>query len=192
MTSIAATRYDRTTIALHWATALLVVVLWILGQTSDWFVDGGWLNTTLWSTHVVLGFALAGLLVWRVTWRAGGGRTLPGADTGALHVLAKATHYGLYLLLIVIVVLGIVNALVRGYSIYGLFHLPQVGDRAWRRPITQWHGLAANIALGLAGFHAAAALVHHYVLRDGLIARMLPDRRSNAAGASVEPSARVR
>ena len=44
------------------------------------------------------------------------------------------------------VVLGIVNAFVRGYSIYGLFHLPQVGDRAWRRPITQWHGLAANIA----------------------------------------------
>lgn len=32
--------YDRTTIALHWITALSVVVLWIIGQTADWIPDG--------------------------------------------------------------------------------------------------------------------------------------------------------
>ena len=191
MTGVAEARYDRTTIALHWATALLVVVLWILGQTSDWFADGGLANTTLWSSHVVLGFVLAGVVLWRVAWRASGGRGLPAADSGALHVLAKSTHYGLYLLLGVVVALGVINAFVRGYSIYGLFHLPQVGDRAWRRPITHWHGLAANITLGLAGFHAAAALVHHYVLRDGLIDRMTPGVQPNPAGASARPSVRV-
>ena len=164
------------------------MVLWILGQTSDWFADGGLANTSLWSTHVVLGFALAGILIWRIAWRSSGGRALPAADTGALQALAKATHYGLYLLLAVIVALGIVNAFVRGYSIYGLFHLPQVGNRAWRRAITQWHGLAANIAFALAGFHAAAALVHQYVLRDDLIARMMPQKRQNAVRPSVGPS----
>ncbi len=184
-------RYDRTTIALHWTTALLVVALWILGQTADWFPDGP-VNTGLWSTHVVLGFALTGVLVWRIAWRSGGGRALPAADQGVLHTLAKATHYGLYLLLVVIVVLGIVNAFVRGYSIYGLFHLPQVGDRAWRRPITQWHGLAANIVLALAAFHAAAALVHHYVLRDGLVARMMPEPRRGSTLASAPAPTRPR
>ncbi len=191
MTSVAAHRYDRTTIALHWATALLVVVLWILGQTSDWFADGGLANTTLWSTHVVLGFVLAGVIVWRMGWRASGGRGLPAADAGALHALAKATHYGLYLLVVVVVALGLINAFVRGYAIYGLFHLPQIGDRAWRRPITQWHGLAANLTLALAGFHAAAALVHHYVLRDGLIGRMMPGVPSGSAGVPARPSARA-
>ena len=190
MSRVAIPRYDRTTIMLHWSTASLVAVLWMLGQTSDWFADGGTTNTTMWSTHVVLGFVLTALVVWRVMWRSSGGRALPAADTGALHFLAKATHYGLYLLLAVILVLGIVNAFVRGYSIYGLFHLPQVGDRAWRRPITHWHGLAANIALGLAGFHAVAALVHHYVLRDGLIARMIPVGR--LAPEPARSSARVR
>ena len=190
--TIAVTRYDRTTIALHWATALLVVVLWVLGQTSDWFADGGRANTTLWSSHVVLGFVLAGVVIWRMAWRASGGRGLPAADSGALHALAKFTHYGLYLLLVVVVALGVVNAFVRGYSIYGLFHLPQLGDRAWRRPITHWHGLAANITLGLAGFHAAAALVHHYVLRDSLIGRMMPESQSNAVSSSTRPSARIR
>ena len=168
-------RYDATTMALHWATASLVVVLWILGQTADWFPDGP-VNTAMWSTHVVLGFTLAGVLVWRIGWRSSGGRALPAADRGALHVLAKATHYALYLLLATVVTLGIVNAFVRGYSIYDLFHLPQVGDRRWRHAITEWHGLAANVVLGLAAFHAVAALVHHYIWRDGLLSRMVPAR----------------
>ncbi|WP_237480268.1 cytochrome b [Lichenibacterium dinghuense] len=174
MTTIAATRYDRTTILLHWATALLIVALWILGQTSDWFPDGSLANESMWSTHVVLGFALAGALACRLVWRTTAGRRLPAADGGALHVLAKATHYGLYLLLLAVVTLGVANAFVRGYGIYGLFHLPQVGDRAWRHAITDWHGFAANVLLGLAALHAAAALVHHYVWHDGLIGRMAP------------------
>ncbi len=32
--------YDRTTIVLHWFTAVSVVVLWIIGQTADWIPDG--------------------------------------------------------------------------------------------------------------------------------------------------------
>jgi len=33
--SVATPAYDRTTIALHWATAGLVAVLWASGQTAD-------------------------------------------------------------------------------------------------------------------------------------------------------------
>ena len=49
--------YDRTTIALHWFTAVSVVVLWIIGQTADWISDGP-VNTACWSVHVVLGHVL--------------------------------------------------------------------------------------------------------------------------------------
>jgi cytochrome b561 len=41
---------------------------------------------------------------------------------------------------------------------------------------TEWHGLAANILLGLATLHAAAALLHHYVMKDTVFSRMLPWR----------------
>ena len=104
-----------------------------------------------------------------------GGRKLPAADAGPLHVLAKATHYGLYLLLLIVIILGVVNAFVRGYNLFDLASLPQIGDRALRKPITDWHGLAANLLLGLAGVHAAAALFHHYFLRDSVLGRMLPE-----------------
>lgn len=170
-------KYDRTTISLHWITAGLVVVLWIIGQTADWFPDGPF-NTGYWSVHVVLGFALAALIAGRMIWRNSGGRRLPAADTGVLHAVAKATHYGLYLLLLVVVVLGTVNAFVRGYNLFDLVSLPQIGDRTMRKPITQWHGLAANLLLALAGLHAAAALFHDYITRDSVLARMLPARRA--------------
>ncbi len=75
-----------------------------------------------------------------------------------------------------VVGLGVVNAFVRGYNLFDIMSLPQLGDRALRRPITHWHGLAANILLGLALFHAAAALVHHYLWKDGVLGRMVPAR----------------
>jgi cytochrome b561 len=171
--------YDRTTVALHWVTAALVIVLWIIGQTADWLPDGP-LNTDDWSIHVVLGFALAVVMAWRLIWRSFAGRRLPPADTGALHALAKTTHYGLYLLLLVVVVLGVINAFVRGYNLFDLASLPQLGDKSLRRSITDWHGLAANILLGLAALHAGAALFHHYVLRDRVLGRMLPAREAKA------------
>jgi cytochrome b561 len=168
-------KYDRTTMSLHWITAGLVAVLWIIGQTADWIPDGP-LNTDYWSIHVVLGFALVAVIAWRMNWRYLGGRRLPPADTGVLHVVAEATHYGLYLLLLATIVLGIINAFVRGYNLFDLVSLPQIGDRAMRKPITNWHGLAANLLLILAGLHAAAALFHHYILRDNVLARMVPAR----------------
>jgi cytochrome b561 len=158
-------------------TAILVGILWTIGQTADWLPDGP-LNTDVWSVHVVLGFALAIVIVWRVLWRISRGRRLPAADAGALHVLAKATHYGLYLLLLLVVALGITNAFVRGYNLFDIVSLPQVGERALRRPLTQWHGLVANVLLGLAALHAAAALFHHYVMRDSVLGRMAPARES--------------
>lgn len=171
--------YDRTTITLHWITAVSVVLLWISGQTADWIPDGP-VHTAYWSAHLLLGFTFAVVLACRITWRASRGRRLPAADPGLLQAFAKATHYLLYALLLTVVSLGIVNAFVRGYDLFGLVKLPQLGELAWRRPITDWHGLAANLVLGLALLHAAAALVHRYLWHDGVLGRMLPTKAMSA------------
>jgi cytochrome b561 len=71
----------------------------------------------------------------------------------------------------------VVNAFVRGYELFGLAHLPQIGDPELRRPITHWHGLGANLLLILALSHAAAALLHYYVVKDRTLQRMLPRLR---------------
>jgi cytochrome b561 len=168
-------RYDRTTIYLHWASVVLIVALWVIGLTAD-LLPRGALRNSAWSVHVVLGLAMAIVLFTRVAWRARFGSILPPADTGALHSIAQATHYLLYILLAVVVVTGIVNASYRGFNVFGVWSVPQfgTGEAATRRSINEWHELAANLTLLVAFVHASAALVHQYVWRDHLLTRMRP------------------
>jgi cytochrome b561 len=64
----------------------------------------------------------------------------------------------------------------RGDSIFNVFTIPKMvpGDPALEHQISDWHALAANALLIVAGVHAAAALFHHYILRDETLRRMLP------------------
>ena len=170
-----AERYDTTTVWLHWITVALVVALWVIGQTGD-LVPRGPLRTGVWSMHVVLGFLTAFVLLTRVAWRAQFGRVLPPVDSGALYWIAKLTHYALYVLLGLVVIAGIVDASYRGFSVFGLWSVPQFGggDAATRHSINEWHELAANLLIVVAAVHALAALGHHYVWRDRLLDRMRP------------------
>lgn len=170
--------YDRRTVVLHWLTALLVVSLWSVGQTIDWFPKGPF-RTSVRSAHILGGTLLSLVLVYRIWWRSTGGRRLPKADRGALGVLATATHGALYVLLVSTVLLGMTNAWVRGDSIFGLWTIPAFdpSNRGLRETVEEFHGLSANVLLGVAAFHASAALVHHYVWKDGLVRRMSIFRR---------------
>lgn len=165
--------YDPVTVLLHWITVGLIVALWGLGMTADSFPRGP-LRSAAWSTHVVLGFAIAFVLLTRIAWRAQYGRVLPPADSGMLHLIASTTHYTLYVLLAVVTVTGLANASYRGFNVFGIWKVPQFGAgvAATRRSINEWHELAANLLLIVAAIHAAAALFHHYVWRDRLLDRM--------------------
>lgn len=170
--------YDPRTIALHWLTATLVLVLWVLGQTIDWFPKGS-PRVAARSAHILLGATLAVVVLLRLHWRFGrGGVRLPGVGSAWMQRLSDIVHKGLYVLLGGTVLLGLVNAWVRGDSIFGLFSLPAFSqDREWRGLIENAHALAANGLLILALCHAAAALFHHLVLRDAVLRRMAPPHR---------------
>jgi cytochrome b561 len=171
-------RYDRRTIALHWLTAVLVVALWIVGQTIDAFPKGT-PRVLARSVHITTGVLLALVLTHRIWWRLSGGTRLPPAGTGRLDAIASLTHRLLYVLLVATVVLGIANAWVRGDNLFTLFTIPAFdpGNRALREQVEELHELAANTVLAVALLHAAAGLLHHYAWRDDVLRRMLPGRR---------------
>ena len=174
-----ATRYDPTTIALHWATALLVVGQWLGAQVIDWFPRGP-LRVDARSVHITAGALLAVLLLARILWRATRGRRLPLADNTALSVVAKGTHWALYGLLALTVTLGLLLAWARGDSLFNLVAIPRLdpADRTLAGQLQEWHNVTGYLILALAGLHAAAALVHRCVWRDGVLDRMLlPIRR---------------
>jgi len=170
----ASVAYDRRTILLHWLTAGLVVALWGIAQIIDVFPNGP-LRVDARSVHITLGVALIVVLITRIAWRAGRGRRLEPAESGILGLAAILVHYLLYGLLIAELCLGLANVWVRGDSLFNLVTVPAFDptDKALRSTIGELHGTIATVILIVAGLHAAAALFHHYVLRDGVLRRML-------------------
>jgi len=168
-------RYDTPSIVLHWITAALVVALWCLGQTIDWFPKGS-ARTAARSIHICLGATLALILCYRIWWRIARGRRLPVAGTGTLFRLSRFVHFALYVVLVAAVLFGIGNAWVRGDNLFDLFTIPAFdpANKALRRQVGDLHALFANTLLGLAAFHAAAGLVHHWIRKDGVLRRMWP------------------
>ena len=166
--------YDRATITFHWLTAFLVVALWTIGQTAEWFPKGSAGRFAMWSSHFTLGALLAVVYIGRIVWKLTAGRRLPGVGSPGLVKLAAAGYGVLYLGLAVVIGLGVADAMSRGSNVWGLFHYPQLIDKEWREPLTDWHGLGANILLGVAALHALVALIHQYAWRDGVLTRMWP------------------
>ena len=170
-----AARYDAATIALHWTTAALVGTLWIIGQTIDFWPRGP-LRVDYRSVHILLGALLLCVILARLGWRASRGARVPAEGPRLAVLAAKAVHWALYALVGTTIALGLLTVFARGESLFGLLTLPSfaAGDRALARTLFDWHSLAADAVLILAGLHAAAALGHHYLLRDRTLRRMLP------------------
>ena len=167
-------RYDHTTIVLHWIVALLVAEQWIGAQMIDLFPRGP-LRVDARSVHIVCGVLLAAALIIRVVWRATRGRRLPPADAGFLNVVAKATHWTLYLLLITMVLAGFSLAWARGDSLFNVVTIPAFdpNNKALPHELAEFHGAVAWVILAVACAHAGAALIHRFVWKDRVLQRML-------------------
>ena len=170
--------YDRRTVLLHWLTALTVLFLWFGAHAIDWFGKGS-PRVDARSVHIVVGVLLVFLVAYRLFWRLTRGRHLTYTSSWSA-MSARLMHGMLYLLIFVIGGLGMFNAWVRGDSLFGLAQIPPFGTydapgrHALSESVVSFHSLAANLLLLLAGFHAAAALFHQFVLKDKLMRRMLP------------------
>jgi cytochrome b561 len=95
---------------------------------------------------------------------------------------ARLGHISLYALLLATLVLGATDAIVRRDSLFGLAHLPSIdltpaARHAADKQVVSAHRTCANLLLWLAGAHALIALAHHVLLRDGVLARMVPGLR---------------
>jgi cytochrome b561 len=180
-------RYDGLEMSLHWATALLVVINYVLAQVWGYLQRGTPLRHSLQSLHVSFGLLLTAVIVARLLWRAGPGRRVPPATSGLIELASRLVHYALYGLLIAVAVLGLCFRWAQGepLSFLGLFAIPSPYPfvKAQAHTIGGLHNWAATILIVLAGLHAAAALFHHFVLRDDVLWRMLPGLQARRAEA---------
>ena len=164
---------------LHWLTALLVICGWLLGTFLD-DLPKGLIRNSAFLAHMTLGQCVVVLLVARLIWRAANPPPPPEPTRfGWLQqAVAALTHYVLYGLLVAVPLFGILVQLKRGNALplFGLWDVvsPWPTDKAMARSLLSVHEFLADALLLLAGVHAFAALMHHYVFEDRTLTRMLP------------------
>ncbi|MCS0497267.1 cytochrome b/b6 domain-containing protein [Ancylobacter sp. MQZ15Z-1] len=175
--SVSADRHDGLTIALHWATAVLVLAQFASAHVWEFLPRGTPLRHALISTHVALGIVFALVVLTRIVWRLARPHALPPAG-GPLERLAAGTvHLALYALLLAQAVLGFLFGWSAGGGLrfFDLFAVPPliVLGRENSHLLAEMHNAVAWTLIGVAGLHAAAALLHHHLLRDDVLRRMV-------------------
>ncbi|HVZ50951.1 MAG TPA: cytochrome b [Pseudolabrys sp.] len=172
-------RYGTVAQCLHWATALLVVAAWLLGTLGDELPRGAARYAGLF-VHISAGLAVSIMVAMRLLWRLiDPPPPTESTPLGAwLDRAGRFAHLALYALLIVVPVVGIVTQFARGQPlpVFGLGAIasPWAADRAFAHSVKEVHELLSNLLLAVAAVHAAAALAHHWLLRDRTLSRMLP------------------
>lgn len=167
--------YGRVAIALHWTTALLVLIQFVNAELWDYWAKPT--QESLQSIHVSLGVLLAAVIVIRLIWRWA--HAVPSIETGWVRTLSVAVHYVLYILLAAQAASGFAWRWAQGHPVgfFGLFGIPGpygALDRATRHQLHDIHTWIGWTIVILAAGHAAAALYHHYALHDRILGRMLP------------------
>lgn len=154
------TTYSRTQIILHWTVAALFLFQFIMHETmvEAWTnrMNGTIPNEPAFHPHALIGYILLILMLARLFLRfTRGTPALPEDENPALKWIARITHFGLYLFIIV---------------------LPLSGTAAWVFGIKQaadGHALFSKILVVLIILHALGALAQHFWFKTNVLKRML-------------------
>jgi cytochrome b561 len=171
-------RYSGTAIALHWLLAVAILGSMAVGfYMSDLQLSPQKLKLYNWHKWAGVAILLLSLLrlVWRLTHRPPAlpqriESAMPSWQLRAYH----ASHHLMYALFIIVPLMGWAYSSMAGFPIvwFGVLPLPDF-VAVDKEPL---HGWLAYTLLALVVVHVAAALKHHFIDRDGLLARMRPGR----------------
>jgi cytochrome b561 len=176
-------QYTRTALTLHWLIALLIFAAFPLGvymHELPFSPD----KLRLYSYHKWIGVTIFMLAIFRLSWRVTHRPpALPEDMPGWEKFAAHATHYALYVLIFIIPISGWLMSSAKGFQTvwFGLLPLPDLldKDKELGDLLQQVHMLLNFALFGLVLAHVGAALKHHFIQHDDILARMLPFLRKN-------------
>jgi cytochrome b561 len=166
----------------HWWTVALLAIqvpigLYMVYRGAATNFDA--LTGTLYDTHKSLGLLILALVVARLAYRLvhggpGDEPTIAWWQKAASH----ATHWSLYLLLILVPLVGWLGISLYGArSVFGIATIPPLAaeNSEAAKTVLMLHRYLALLTVALIAMHVGAAVVLHYLIRgDGVLARMLP------------------
>jgi len=173
-------RYGSLSIGLHWIMLLLLIAVYACIELRVFFPKGSDLRTALKTWHFMLGLSVFILASLRLTARL----TNP-VDLIELAMpwwstfLSKLMQITLYVFMIGMPLAGwlLLSAEGKPIPFFGLQLPALIGEsKELAELIKEIHATSGTVGYFLIGLHAAAALFHHYVLKDNTLLRILPKR----------------
>jgi cytochrome b561 len=167
-------RYGTVPIVIHWLSALAIFVMLGTGLTAANTADAP-AKTGILTVHVSVGICVLLLTLLRVVWWLAVDRR-PEHHAGIARWQARLSHlvhYALYAVILLMLASGVALALLSGLlpALFtgGLAALPEFTDY----PPFFAHWIGGWALIGLVALHVAAALRHHFLLRDSVLTRMI-------------------
>jgi len=171
-------RYGAVAQALHWATAVMVVVAFVYGLGGSEFKVYSAARDGERQLHETLGITVFSLALLRLAWRAFDSPPEDPPMPPWMRVASSAVHWALHVLLLAVPLTAIFGAWLEGHPLTFLGNVsigPPIGEmRAIGSKLAIFHKYLGDTIVWVAGAHALAALFHHFVLRDRVLRSMLP------------------
>lgn len=170
--------YNGVAIALHWLIALAVFVVVPLGA----YMHDLPLSPTklqLYSYHKSLGACILVLMLIRLLWRLSHQPpALPASMSAKEQKLAHAMAHGMYFLLFTSPLTGWLMSSFFGKSVvvFGMLPLPDLvaPNESLGELFATLHMISNFTLATLVSLHILASLKHHFINKDGVMARMAP------------------
>jgi len=182
-------RYHPLLVTLHWVLAVLIIAALVMG----FFVLAAMPNVDpqkigVLRVHMVGGMLILALMVIRFAVRMWTSRPA-AATTGyaLLDRIAPITHYGFYVLILLMVGSGYTTGILAGLPaiVFGGSGAP-LPPTFKIYPSFVAHGYIATVLAGLIVLHVLAALYHQVVMKDELFRRMFLGRGVHNPSAPTE------
>jgi len=174
--------YGSLTIGLHWLMLLLLIAVYVTINLHDFAPKGSDLRAELKIWHFMLGLSVFVMVFARLATRLFSGPTpritppIPRWQKWS----AETMHVALYAFMLGMPLLGWLAVSAKGVPIlfFGILLPALIGpDKELYDSLKEIHGTIGTIGYYLIGLHAAAALIHHYVIHDNTLLRILPTQR---------------
>jgi cytochrome b561 len=165
----------------HWLLAAMILGQLVLGRVADKAaLSPAKLDLFVW--HKSIGVSILLLAVLRLAWRLANPPPLaPAGIPRHETLLAKSGHILLYLLMFAVPLSGwwVSDSSRVPFKAFWIMPMPDLLpiDRSMQEIAGRVHGLLIAVLLAVVIVHTAAALRHHFMLRNETLIRMLPVRR---------------
>jgi cytochrome b561 len=171
------TRYGAVAQTFHWLTVVLVGAAYLLGSGGPESRVYSAQRASQLNLHETLGILVILVVALRLAWRFFDRAPEEPPMPAWMHLASRLVHWVLYALLAAVPLTAIFGAWYEGHPV--TFLGGEIGpfltlSHDFGRSITELHTTLGNSIIWVAGLHAAAALYHHFFMRDRVLVSMLP------------------